>query len=268
MKTIQKLPSFLTVDRLAVEVHPDRAAAGRAAACAVATYLRDVIAVKGEARVIFACAPSQDEFLASLVDRAATGIEVDWSRVVAFHMDEYVGLTASHPQSFRRYLHDHFLKHVSVRAFYPLEADAPEIEAVCRRYAARLNERPIDLICLGVGENGHIAFNDPPVADFDDKAFVKVVQLDRACRQQQVNDGCFVDLETVPTHAITLTIPVFRAALRLSVHVPGPRKAAAVEAALHGPISSRCPASILRTHPRATLYLDPAAAGVDRPAAG
>ncbi|MEX2044800.1 MAG: 6-phosphogluconolactonase [Opitutus sp.] len=247
------------IDRLSIEVHPDRAAAGRAAARAVATHLRDVVASRGGARVIFACAPSQDEFLAALIDPAICGITVPWSKLTAFHMDDYVGLRASQPQSFRHYLQSHLLQHVPMGKFHPLPAERPDATAVCDEYSRLLSEKPIDLICLGIGENGHIAFNDPPV-DFDDPAPVKIVELDEACRHQQVADGCFPSFDAVPPKAVTLTIPVFRQARRLSVHVFGPRKAAAVRATLRDPISPRCPASILRTHPWAGLYLDPAAA--------
>lgn len=257
---------YSVCDRLAVEVHPDRAAMGRAAGKAVAAHLRRVIAAQGHARVVFACAPSQDEFLAALVDASGAGATAfDWGRITAFHMDDYVGLPGDHPQSFRRYLRDHLLSRVNLGTFHPIRAEAPDIAGVCRAYAALLLAQPIDLICLGIGENGHIAFNDPPVADFEDPETVKRVALDLDCRRQQVNDGCFPSLEAVPAHALTLTVPVFRCARRLSVHVPGARKAAAVRAALEGPIGPACPASILRLHPDATLYLDAESAG--RPAA-
>lgn len=251
-------PRAFTIGRLAVEVHPTRADLGRAAAAAAAERLRGVIASQGYASVVFACAPSQDEFLAELADKGRN--PVDWGRVTAFHMDEYVGLGADHPQSFRRYLRDHFLSRVDIGAFHPLSAEGADGASACARYSGLLADRPIDLICLGIGENGHIAFNDPPVADFDDPALVKEVKLDDACRRQQVDDGCFPSVAQVPSHALTLTVPVFRSARRLSIHVPGPRKAAAVHAALMGPIETSCPASILRLHPGATLYLDQAAA--------
>jgi len=247
------------VDRLAVEVYPTRADMGRAAAHAVAKHLRDVIASREHARVVFACAPSQDEVLSDLAGNE--GPIVDWAKVTAFHMDEYAGLAPNHPQAFRRYLHDHLLARVKVGAFHALPAEGADSVAVCAGYSALLAEGPIDLICMGIGENGHIAFNEPPVADFDDLVSVKRVKLDEACRQQQVNDGCFSTVAAVPSHALTLTVPVFRAALRLSIHVPGARKARAVHAALEGPIATACPASILRLHPDATLYLDEAAAG-------
>ncbi len=254
-------PRYLTAGRLAVEIHADRPALGAAAGRAAAAHIRDVIAARGEARVIFACAPSQDEFLTALIAASRVGhTAFDWSRVTAFHMDDYVGLTGTHPQSFRSYLKAHLLDHVSVGRFHPVPAEEPDVAAVCARYTALLSEKPIDLICMGIGENGHIAFNDPPVADFEDPALIKVVELDHACRQQQVNDGCFPTLDAVPRHAFTLTVSVFRRARRLSIHVPGPRKAAAVRATVEGPIVTACPASILRLHPEATLYVDVAAA--------
>ena len=253
-------PSYLTAGRLAVEVHADRPARGRAAARAVAAHLHGVIARQGEARVIFACAPSQNELLTALVDPAQCGLALDWSRITAFHMDDYVGLTGAHPQSFRHYLQEHLLRHVTVGRFHPLPAEEPDAAAVAARYSALLREKPIDLICMGIGENGHIAFNDPPVADFEDPQLVKVVELDLTCRQQQVNDGCFPTLADVPRHAFTLTVPVFRQARRLSIHVPGPRKADAVRATMQGPVTTACPASILRLHSDATLYIDTAAA--------
>jgi glucosamine-6-phosphate deaminase len=177
-------------------------------------------------------------------------------------MDEYVGLSASHPASFRRYLHEHLLQHIQPGGFNPIGGDAPDAAAECRRYSALLDAAPIDLICLGIGENGHIAFNDPPVADFDDPVSAKIVELDLTCRQQQVNDGCYPNLDAVPKHAISLTIPVFRRAKNLSVVVPGPRKAAAVRATLRDPRSTACPATILREHPSATLFIDQASAAL------
>jgi glucosamine-6-phosphate deaminase len=253
------LPQYFAVDRIAVEIHPTKADLGRVAAAAAAEYLRLCIASQSEARVVFACAPSQDDFLAALSSGHVN--PVDWKRVTAFHMDEYVGLGGDHPQSFQRYLRDHFLARVDVGAFHPLSADDADSDAICAHYTKLLMELPIDLICMGVGENGHIAFNDPPVADFEDRARVKKVKLDDLCRQQQVNDGCFNSVADVPCHALTLTVPVFRASRRLSVHVSGSRKAAAVQAMLEGPINTSCPASVLRLHPNAILYLDPAAAG-------
>lgn len=256
---------YLSVDRLAVEVHPDGAALGAAAARAAAAYLRGVTADRGRARVIFACAPSQDEFLAALVKLSmrAGPWAFDWTRVTVFHMDEYVGLADGDSRSFNSYLERHLLSRVSAGSFHPLKAGKAGDSEVCARYAELLAAAPVDLACMGIGENGHLAFNDPPVADFGDPLLVKQVPLDLGCRKQQVNDGCFPTLDAVPGYALTLTVPVFRQARRLSVHVSGPRKAGAVRTALEGPIGEACPASILRLHPDATLFLDEAAgAGV------
>ena len=248
-----------TYENLAVRRHPDRAAMGRAAAEHVRTSIAAACAAGGEARVIFACAPSQTDFLAALTADPAA---VDWARVVVFHMDEYAGLGADRPESFRSYLRAHLLDRVPApKAFHAIAGEAPSSAAECARYAALLAEKPIDLVCLGIGENGHLAFNDPPVADFHDPALVKVVALDRACRQQQVNDGCFATFDAVPAHALTLTIPALCGARSVSCVVPGERKAPAVRDMLLGPISTACPASILRHHADAVLHLDAAAAG-------
>jgi glucosamine-6-phosphate deaminase len=241
------------MSQLNVITSADRAAMGRAAARHAGGLLEKILAAQSRARVIFACAPSQDEFLENFVTDARG---LDWSRVTVFHMDEYVGLAATHPASFRSYLRTHLLRFLTPGEFHPIGGDAPDAAAECRRYAALLDAAPIDLICLGIGENGHLAFNDPPVANFDDPVSAKIVELDPACRQQQVNDGCFPTLAAVPMHAISLTIPVFRCAKNLSVVVPGPRKAAAVRATLRDPITTACPATILRQHPAATLFLD------------
>ncbi|MEY2880276.1 MAG: hypothetical protein RLZZ15_2656 [Verrucomicrobiota bacterium] len=241
-----------------VRIFPDRPAMGRAAAEHACAILEATLRTQPRARAIFACAPSQNEFLAALVPLARG--RIDWSRVTIFHMDEYVGIAATHPASFRNFLREHLLAHVTPGEFHPIGGDAPDTAAECRRYAALLDAAPIDLICLGIGENGHIAFNDPPVADFNDPTSIKVVELDLTCRQQQVNDGCFPTLAAVPTHALSLTIPVFRRAKKLSIVVPGPRKAAAVRATLRDPIATACPATILREHTAATLFLDRASA--------
>lgn len=253
-------PRYQFSNRLAIEIHADRIAMAHAAARAAAAYIRETVTIRDHARIVFGCAPSQNEFLACLIDPSCCGIKIPWEKITVFHMDDYVGLASDHPQSFRRYLSEHLLNRIHVAKFHPLRAEAEDLATVCSEYTHLLTADPIDLICLGIGENGHIAFNDPPVADFDDPASVKVVELDPACRQQQVNDGCFDAIEEVPSHALTLTIPVFRHARRLSVHVPGPRKKTAVATALNDPISPKCPASILRTHTHATLYLDAAAA--------
>jgi glucosamine-6-phosphate deaminase len=247
--------SQFTIDALRVVVHEDRARMGRSAALAVSRAIAARQAEAGLARVVFAAAPSQDEFLAGLV--AST--EVDWSRVIGFHMDEYLGLGPDHPASFRRYLQERLFRLVGLGAdrlrLIPGEDDAqPSRTALA--YEDLLRAEPTDIVCAGIGENGHLAFNDPPVADFLDPMRVKVVRLDAGCRQQQLNDACFSRIEDVPTHAFTLTVPALLAAPVVSVVVPGPRKAEAVLATLRGPISEACPASALRHHPGATLHLD------------
>jgi glucosamine-6-phosphate deaminase len=253
----------VAVDRLHAVIHADRDAMGKAAADEAAQVLRDAIRVQGTARIIVASAPSQDELIAGLA--AAPGI--DWSRVTVFHMDEYVGLPASHPASFRHYQQQHLLAKVSPAAFHGIRGEAPVPAEECRRYAALLAEAPIDLVCMGIGENGHIAFNDPGVADFDDPQAVKVVELDQACRRQQVNDGCFPDLESVPRRAITLTCPVLLSGRVLVCVVPGVRKAEAVRNTLRAPIDAACPATVLRRHANATIHLDHASASLlPRPA--
>ena len=249
----------LVVDQLNVHLYPDRVAMGRAAAARAQAQVRAAVAARGRARVILSSAPSQDDFYAALAELAVAEPAV-WAAAEAYHMDEYAGLAPEHAQSFSRYLQEHFFHRVRVAAFHPIRGDAPDAEAEARRYAALLEAAPIDLIGLGIGENGHIAFNDPPVADFADPVAVKVVEMDRVCRQQQVNDGCFPTIEAVPRRAISITLPVFARAGMLSCHVPTTRKAAAVAATLTGPVGRECPATLLRRHANAWVHLDPAAA--------
>jgi len=203
-------------------------------------------------RMIFAAAPSQVDTLAAL--RSAPGI--DWSRVTAFHMDEYIGLAPDAPQRFARWLDDHIFLHLPFRAVHRIVPE-PDAERAASEYADLLRAGPIDIVCLGIGVNGHIAFNDPPVADFDDPLDVKIVKLDRACRQQQVDDDCFETVADVPEQAITFTVPQLMRGQKLFCVVPGSSKRNAVRDALHGPIATSCPASILRTHPDCALYIDP-----------
>jgi glucosamine-6-phosphate deaminase len=224
---------------------------GRAAATDVGVALRDRLARQGTVRMIFAAAPSQTE----LLDAIARERDIDWRRVTAFHMDEYLGLAADAPQRFGAWLTRHLFSRIAFGAVHVIGQEPdPDLEAA--RYAALLAQAPIDIVCLGIGVNGHLAFNDPPVADLHDTKQVKVVELDEVCRQQQVDDGCFPTLADVPTHAITLTIPRLLDAGQLFCVVPGASKRAAVEQSLYGPIGTACPASALRTHPRCTLYLD------------
>lgn len=240
------------VDKLNVQVYQTREEMGRAAAEEAAAAIRAAIAAKGEINMIFAAAPSQNEFLAHLIADKS----IDFTKINAFHMDEYIGLPADAPQGFGNFLRERLFDRVPFKTVNTIDSTAADPEAECRRYAALLQAHPCDIVCMGIGENGHIAFNDPHVADFGDKAAVKVVALDETCRQQQVNDGCFARLDDVPTHALTLTIPTLTAPEAVFCIVPAKTKANAVYAALRGGITEACPASILRRHANATLYCD------------
>jgi glucosamine-6-phosphate deaminase len=246
----------MVVDQLGVRVYADRPAMGTAAARTVAGWMREVIVQKGVVNVVFAAAPSQNEFLAAL---AATE-DLDWGAVVAMHMDEYVNLPPDAPQGFGNFLDAHLWDQVRPGQVYKLDISTTAPEAECARYAGILHAHPVDIVCAGIGENGHMAFNDPHVADFDDPLAVKVVDLDEQCRQQQVNDGCFATLDEVPTHAMTVTMSALMAAPRLCCVVPGPTKAQAVKDTLGGPIDEACPATAMRRHPQAILFLDREAA--------
>lgn len=242
-------------DRLRVIVHEDRARIGRAAAAEVGQIIADRLSVAEFVRVIFAAAPSQDEFLAALI--AHRGI--DWSRVVGFQMDEYLGIDADHRGSTRRYLQEHLFRWSGIvpERLHLIDASPTSgPSSVALGYESLVRQAPIDLVCAGIGENGHLAFNDPHSADFIDPAWVKVVRLDAMSREQQVVDGNFDSIDDVPQHAYSLTIPALMASSRVSVVVTGPRKSTAILGAVRGPISEACPASILRTHPDATLHLD------------
>jgi glucosamine-6-phosphate deaminase len=244
-----------TVDSLRVVVHEDRAQMGRAAARFVARTIAERLASHDRANIVFAAAPSQNEFLASLV----ASPDINWSKVFGFHMDEYLGLGPDHRASFRRYLQERLFRLAGIPddrlRLIPGEQTESPLQT-CLAYEKILRAEPTDIVCAGIGENGHLAFNDPPVADFLDPVLIKVVRLDAACRTQQLNDGCFDRIEDVPTHAYTLTVPALLAAPVVSVVVPGPRKAEAVLATLRGPIGEACPASALRRHAGATLHLD------------
>jgi glucosamine-6-phosphate deaminase len=242
-------------DSLKVRVYATREAMGQAAASDVATHLRQILAEQETARIVFAAAPSQNEFLAAL--RAM--VHIPWQRIVAFHMDEYVGLPYDAPQRFGTFLRERIFDLPFAEVNY-LDGSAPDIQAECARYVALLQEAPLDIVCAGIGENGHMAFNDPHVADFDDPAWVKPVTLDDVCRQQQVNDGAFELIEQVPKQALTMTMPALMSARHLACVVPGPSKAAAVASTLQRPVDESCPATIMRRHADAVLYLDPAAA--------
>jgi len=249
-------PFERTVDRLRVEIHPDPAALAAAAAERAAAVLRDAVERRGEAHAMFATGNSQLAF----VDRLVTSTEgVPWSDVVVFHMDEYVGVGPDHPAGFVRWIRERIVEPARPRAAHYLDGLA-DPEAECARYAALLTRLPLDLCVLGIGENGHLAFNDPPVADFDDPLDLKVVELDAACRAQQVHEGHFADVGAVPTHALTVTVPALLRAARVLAVVPEDRKAEPVRAALEDPITTACPASALRRAGDATLVLEPASA--------
>jgi glucosamine-6-phosphate deaminase len=248
-----------SVDSLEVLVFESRALAGRAAALEVADAIAERASAAARINIVFASAPSQNEFLAGLV----ADKEIDWARVVGFHMDEYLGIDADHPISFRRYLQEHLFRLVGLDASRTRLIAGEQVERplqTCLAYEDILRAEPPDIVCAGIGENGHLAFNDPPVADFQDPVLVKVIRLDPACRAQQQYDGGFERISDVPTHGYTLTIPALLSAPVVSVVVPGPRKANAVLTTLRGPISEACPATALRRHPGAKLYLDREAA--------
>lgn len=235
-----------------VHAFASRAEMAQAAADRLAREIRRLTRERERVAGLFASAPSQTDTLAALVEQPG----IDWQRVTVFHLDEYLGFSEDHPQSFRRYLRERLVDRVSPAAFHGLRGEAADPEKECARYAALLEEQPPQFALIGIGENGHLAFNDPWVADFQDPAAVKIVELDEKCRLQQVHDGLFPSLDQVPSRALTLTLPAILRTPRIFAVVPGPRKREAVGAALYGPVSTSCPASILRTHPAAELFLD------------
>jgi len=223
---------------------------GKLAARDIAAVLRSKLHEKANLRMILAAAPSQSAMLAALRCEP----DIDWQRVTAFHMDEYINLPDDAPQRFGNWLQREFFDHVPLAEAHLIKPGL-DPESACQAYASLLAEDPIDVVLLGIGTNGHLAFNDPP-ADLNDPHAVKVVELDRMCREQQVLDGCFAAFDDVPRRAITLTIPTLLAGLDLFCCVPGRHKSAAVQAMMHSPISGDCPATVLRSHPRCTVYLD------------
>ena len=245
MKTFKK-------DLLNVNIYETRDEMGKAAASDIKACILSLLEKKETINMIFAAAPSQNEVLFAL----ATDKEIPWNRVNAFHMDEYIGLAADAPQGFGNFLKEHIFGLADFRSVSYIDITAADAEAECDRYAALLAENPTDIVVMGIGENGHIAFNDPPVADFCDARAVKPVELDEICRNQQVNDGCFAKLEDVPKTAITLTVPTLFAGDHLFCIVPAKTKANAVRATLNDEICEKCPATVLRRHGSAVLYLD------------
>ena len=241
------------IDGATVHVLADVAAMARAAADEALAVMQAAVASRGTVHVMFATGNSQLAFVQALVHETPA---VPWADTVVFHMDEYVGGGPDHPAGFQRWIRERIVEPARPKAAYYVEG-LGDAEAECRRYSDLLRHYPLDLCCLGVGENGHLAFNDPPVADFADPRDVKVVELEAACRLQQVHEGHFPGLEDVPAHAITVTIPALLRAGRVLAVVPEARKAEPVAAALTGPISAACPAAALRTIPYATIYLEP-----------
>lgn len=245
IKTIQ-------AENLRVKIYATRKEMGKAAAEDMVKVLKNLLKEKDEVNIIFAAAPSQNEFFEALVD--AEGIA--WNRINVFHMDEYVGLANEAPQRFGNFLKDRIFGKVSLKSTNYIDGNVDNLEEECSRYAELLKQYPTDITCMGIGENGHIAFNDPHIADFNDPKLVKVVDLDDKSRQQQVNDGCFEFFNQVPGKAITLTIPSLLAAKNIYCMVPAKTKAVAVARTITGAIDESCPASILKRHNNATMYLD------------
>jgi len=239
------------IGELAVQVYENRALMGQAAAKATSEQIRHLLKENETINIIFAAAPSQNEFLENLTNEK----EIDWSRIRAFHMDEYVDLDKDAPQRFGNFLKERIFDKLPFKSVFYLDGNAPDLDEECSRYAGLLKEFPAEIVCMGIGENAHIAFNDPHVADFNDPYLVKVVDLDSECRNQQVNDGCFKSIEEVPSKALTLTVPA------LICMVPGKTKAKAVANTLTGEISEMFPSTILRKHRNACLFLDKDSAG-------
>lgn len=245
------MKSFIK-DKLKVNVYENRTLMGEAAAKDIKDRIIALLSQKPEINMIFAAAPSQNDVLKALIEDK----EIEWNRVNAYHMDEYIGLNKNAPQGFGNFLKSHIFGLVPFKSVNYIDITTTNPDAEAERYGKLLLDNPTDIVIMGIGENGHIAFNDPPVADFNDKKVVKPVKLDEICRQQQVNDGCFNSISDVPTHAMTLTVPTLVKAPYLFCIVPAPTKANAVYETLNGSIDEHCPASILRLQENAILYLD------------
>jgi glucosamine-6-phosphate deaminase len=250
--TYQADGSGRPIGRIQTRVLPSQVALGQAAARHTAEVVRGCVAEHGHARIIVATGNSQLPFVRALA--AEPG--VPWHAVTVFHLDEYVGIGADHPASFRRWIAEEIAEPLGVAAVHYLHGDAPDAEEEAERYEKLLTEAPLDLACLGIGENGHIAFNEPHQADFDDTRWARVITLDERSRRQQVDEGHFPDVTAVPEQAITLTVPALLAPRHIQVVVPERRKAEAVAATFTAPVSPACPATILRQQPNAELFLD------------
>jgi len=250
MSEVKPSRSF-SAGSMLVQMYESNVTLGQAASKFVTRKLVSAIAEKGRANLILATGASQFTFLDAFKKEA-----LDWSKITVFHLDEYKDMSDQHPASFRKYLRERILDEVKPAMIHFLGGDAPDIAAELRRYEKLLQAHPVDVACIGIGENGHIAFNDPPVADFNDPRLVKIVELDAACRRQQLGEGWFATLNDVPTHALSLTIPAIMQCKTISCVVPDARKADAVYKTIHNPISTACPATILRKHADAVLFLD------------
>lgn len=245
MKTITK-------DLLTAKVFENRDLMGKAAAQDIADKINELLETKPYINIIFAAAPSQQDMLASLLEK-----DIEWNRINAFHMDEYIGLDKDAPQGFGNFLAHHIFDKVPFASVNYIDSQAIDAAKECQRYTKLLTDYPTDIVCLGIGENGHIAFNDPDEADFNDSAMVKPVKLDDICRQQQVNDGCFEHIDKVPKVALTLTVPTLFNADYLFCTVPASTKANAVkEVMTTDKIDEHCPATIMRKHKNAVMYCD------------
>lgn len=238
-------------ENLTVRIFTDEASAGKGSADFVAKHLNDAIQAKGHANLILATGASQFAFI-----EAIKTLPVDWSKITVFHLDEYKDLPETHPASFRKYLKERILDEVKPYQVNYIHGDAEDIEREIARYEELLKAAKIDVACIGIGENGHIAFNDPEVADFNDPQLVKIVQLDDTSRRQQLGEGWFSTLEEVPREAVSLTIPAIMRCNVISCMVPDKRKANAVYNTLNAEITTACPATILRRHPYTVLFLD------------
>lgn len=240
------------VNDLSVYLHQSAAEMALSAAQLIHTYLQNLLSQQSTASIILATGNSQIKFLEALIDLGG----IDWSLITLFHLDEYLGIDANHNASFRRYLRERVEKRVQPAVFHYIEGDTLQPLSECKRYAQLLSAQPIDLCCLGVGENGHLAFNEPSVADVHDPYQVKLVKLESTTRQQQVDEGHFPDLEAVPQYGFTLTVSMICSANKILCLAPEKRKAKVMQKMLQEPISTSCPASILRTQAQATLFLD------------
>jgi glucosamine-6-phosphate deaminase len=246
------LTTELRTDKLQVVICENKKAIGHTATIAVSTKIKELLERQSSINMIFAAAPSQNEFLEGLVADSS----IPWEKINAFHMDEYIGLPENASQGFGNFLKGKIFEHLSFGSIHYINGNAGNVDEECKRYAELFKSNKPDIVCMGIGENTHLAFNDPHVAKFNDPLAVKTVTLDLQCRQQQVNDGCFAKLSEVPEKAITLTIPTLMEGRHVFCMVPGATKASAISLTLNQEISEDFPSTILRTHPSAILFVD------------